>query len=161
MELFSEIYGCYYTVLARILQRAYETGVTRADMEAVAEESGFADTAFHLLPRLVSGEWPLLVAREGRYVSALSSADTRRPPTLLEQAWLKALLADPRMRLFLTDSQLQQLDGLLTTPPLFLPEDFHFYDAVAPGDPYEDAVYRERFRLILNATRQHTPLHIT
>ncbi len=160
MELFSEIYGCYYTVLARVLAGAHRGGLTRAEIESIIEGSGFADTAFHLLPKLISEEWPLLQTRGGRYYSALACGDTARPMSTLEQAWLKALLADPRMRLFLTDPQIQALDGALDTAPLYSPDDFHIYDAASDGDPYDDARYRERFRVILDATEVHTPLYI-
>lgn len=160
MELFSEIYGCYYTVMARILRHAHPGGLARADIEAMIKESGFADTAFHLLPKLISGEWPLLIERDGRFYSILSSADTERPLGTLEQAWLKSLLNDPRMCLFLDDDQIKTLDKALNIEPLFLPGDFHFYDAALDGDSYHEPAYRERFRLILNATKTHTPLYI-
>lgn len=160
MELFSEIYGCYYTVLARMLAYAHHDGATRADLESIIEESGFADTAFHLLPKLVSGEWPLLTERDGRFYSTLASGCTNRPLSTLEQAWLKALLADSRMRLFLDDTQIEALDNALDTKPLFQPDDFHVYDAAIDHDPYEDEIYRERFRVILQATRSQSPLYI-
>lgn len=160
MELFSEIYGCYYTVLARVLAQAHGDGATRADIEAIVEESGFADTAFHLLPKLVSGEWPLLTEQDGRFHSVLASQDTARPLSKLELAWLKALLADPRMRLFLDDEQIIALGNALSTEPLFQPDDFHIYDAATDGDAYENAGYRERFRVILNATKSRIPLYI-
>ncbi len=160
MELFSEIYGCYYAVLARALARAHPDGATRADIEEIIAESGFTDTAFHLLPRLISGEWPLLAERDGRYFSALSSRDTARPLSALEQSWLKALLEDPRMRLFLDDAQIEAIDSALEAKPLFRPDDFHVYDAATDGDPYGDAAYRERFRVILCAAKAHTPLYI-
>ncbi len=160
MELFSEIYGCYYTVLARVLARAHGSSATRAEIEAIVEESGFADTAFHLLPKLISGEWPLLTEHGGRFRSVLSSAETRRPLSALEQAWLKALLADPRMRLFLDDAQLQALDSALPVAPLYQPDDFFTCDAAADGDSYWDDAYRELFRLILAAVKRRTPLRI-
>ncbi len=160
MELFSEIYGCYYTVLARILERAHGSGATRADIEIIIQESGFADTAFHLLPKLVTGEWPLLAEENGRFFSVLSSSHTERPLSMLEQAWLKALLANPRMRLFLDDTQIELISSALIKEPLFQPDDFHAYDASTDGDPYGNAAYRERFRIILNATRNRIPLYI-
>lgn len=160
MELFSEIYGCYYTVLARILAGAHQNGMTRADIEAVIDKSAFADTAFHLLPKLISGEWPLLTERDGRFYSILASGDTTRPLSALERAWLKALLTDPRMRLFLSEAQCAALDGMLDMEPLFQPEDFHLYDAASDGDPYGDTAYREHFQIILNAIKNSVPLRI-
>lgn len=160
MELFSEIYGCYYTVLARVLARAQGVGATQADIESLIQQSGFTDTAFHLLPKLVSGEWPLLREQGGFYRSVLASGDTARPLSTLEQAWLKALLGDPRMRLFLADEQLASLERALSVAPLFTADDFHRYDAASDGDDYTDQLYRARFRIILDALKGPAPLYI-
>lgn len=160
MELFCEIYGCYYTVLARILAKAHSRGITQAGLEAMIQQSGFEDTAFHLLPKLIGGQWPLLTQREGRYHSVLSSGDTKRPLSTLEQAWLKALAADPRMGLFLDDGQRRALDGALAADPLFKPEDFYVYDAAKDGDPYWDETYREQFRVILSAIQNRQRIYV-
>ena len=161
MELFSEIYGCYYTVLARLLERAHPAGLDRTEVEAIVRQSGFADTAFQLLPKLVSGEWPLLNERNGRFYASLASNAVRRPLSDLEKAWLKALLEDPRLRLFLDDAQIAALHAALSgTTPLFQADDFHIYDVAADGDPYTDSGYRARFALILRAIQQKAPLRI-
>jgi len=54
-HLFSEVYGCYFTMVKRILEQA-EIGFTRSEMEAMVQADGFYDTAFHLLPKLFSEE---------------------------------------------------------------------------------------------------------
>lgn len=54
-HLFSEVYGCYFTMAKRILEQA-EIGFTRSEMEAMVQADGFYDTAFHLLPKLFSEE---------------------------------------------------------------------------------------------------------
>ena len=161
MELFSEIYGCYYAVLARLLKRAQPAGLDRAEMEAIVRQSGFADTAFQLLPKLISGEWPLLNERNGRFYASPASGAVRRPLSDLEKAWLKALLEDPRLRLFLDDGQIAALHAALAnTTPLYEADNFHIYDAATDGDPYTDGGYRARFALILKAIQQKAPLRI-
>ena len=79
MELFSEIYGCYYTVVSRILDRA-RPGVTKAEIERIVNDCGFYDSAFHLLPSLFSGEWDLLEEKDKLYYSKLSEP-VKRPLT--------------------------------------------------------------------------------
>lgn len=160
-ELFSEVYGCYYSVVAKILEQAGK-GISRSDMEELVNSHAFYDSAFHLLPKLFSGEWSLLERRaDGRYYSKLSQPETKRPMTNLEKAWLKAFLLDKRILLFVTPDELAALkDSLSDISPLFLAEDFHTYDLAADGDPYEDEDYIKNFRLILKACVTKSPVCI-
>jgi len=159
MELFSEVYGCYFTVVSRILNQA-QNGMTKAEIEQLVDSHGFYDSTFHLLPSLFFGEWKLLDEREGAYFSKIDGK-TKRPLTTLEKSWLKALLNDSRMRLFLDDAQYNELQNSLTdVKPLFLQDDFHLYDRQLDGDDYEDTKYIEHFKTILQATKEKMPLMI-
>ncbi|SHK73400.1 WYL domain-containing protein [Anaerocolumna jejuensis DSM 15929] len=159
--LFSEIYGCYFAVVGKILEQA-GNGISKSDMENLVRSHAFYDTAFHLLPKLFSGEWDLLEQRaDGKYYSKLETDTVSRPMTGLEKAWLKALLADKRIGLFVTQSELTLLEDTLSeVSPLFLPEDFHVFDSAADGDPYEEENYIQNFKIILKACASKTPLHI-
>jgi len=157
MELFSEIYGCYFTVVSRILNNA-EKGLTKSEVEKIVSEGGFYDSAFHLLPALFSGEWNLLREENQVYHSRLSGK-IKRPLTTLEKAWLKALTDDPRIKLFLSDTQLAELQSALADiEPLLRNEDFHVYDRHLDGDDYENAEYIANFKLILKAMNEQKPL---
>lgn len=160
-HLFSEIYGCYFTVVRRILERA-EDGLTRAEIETMVQTDGFYDTAFHLLPKLFSGEWNLMEQKlDGKYYAKLLVKDLTRPMTDLEKAWLKALLSDKRMLLFLTSEELTAVtEALKEVVPLFQQSDFHLYDSALDGDPYEKASYIDNFRVILKACADQSPLCI-
>jgi len=159
MELFSEIYGCYFAVVSRILEKA-QNGLTKAEIEQLVESQGFNDSAFHLLPSLFSSEWNLLEEKDKKYYSRLFGK-VKRPLSILEKSWLKALLGDSRIRLFLDDETISELQNTLAQiTPLFLPEDFHIYDQHRDGDNYEDADYIARFRTIINATKNNSPLII-
>ena len=150
MELFSEIYGCYFSVVSRILNQA-ENGLTKSEIEKLVADGGFYDSAFHLLPALFSGEWNLLREENNTYYSKLKS-QTKRPLTTLEKAWLKALTADPRIQIFLNEAQLEELQkSLADIEPLFLNDDFHVYDKHLDGDNYDDIGYAERFKIIMKA----------
>ena len=158
MELFSEVYGCYYEVTAAILRAA---PLERRQIEALVSQRGYGESTIHLLPKLLDGgTWPLLVARDGWYESRLHTPPSL-PLTLLEASWLKALLADARVRLFLTDEQLAHLaDELADVEPLYRQEDFHCFDRYSDGDPYADEAYRRRFQAILAAMRERAALSI-
>lgn len=159
MELFSEIYGCYYSVVAQILRRAHGNGLTRAEIDRIVSENAFSESVLHLLPRLLGGEWDLLRDEDSQYNSKLEHTETSFPLTQLQKSWLKSLLRDRRIRLFLDEEQLVQLEQFLSTvEPLFDPGDFHIFDAATDGDDFADEGYIGRFRLMLMAIKQKTPL---
>jgi hypothetical protein len=157
MELFSEIYGCYFTVVSRILEQS-QNGLTKIEIEQLVKSHGFYDSTFHLLPALFSCEWNLLDERDKKYYSRLSR-NVKRPLTALEKAWLKALLFDPRIKLFLDEESLVELQKALSDiEPLFMYDDFHIYDQHLDGDKFEDSDYILRFRTIIKAIKEHYPL---
>lgn len=159
MELFSEVYGCYYEVVADILRAA---PLTRRQVEALVGARGYGESTLQLMPKLLDrNAWPLLEEREGQFYSWL-----RHPPVLpvtaLERAWLKALLEDPRIRLFLMDEQLAHLtEALCDVEPLYRQGDFFSFDRYLDGDDYADPDYRRRFQAILAALREGTFLRLT
>ena len=160
-HLFSEVYGCYFTVVRSILEQA-EGGLTRAEIESMVLTDGFYDSAFHLLPKLFSGEWNLMEQRtDGKYYSKLISKDLTRPMTDLEKGWLKALLFDKRIHLFVNSEEAAALsEALKEVSPLFLQSDFHYYDSAADGDPYWEEKYINNFQKILKACENQSPLFI-
>ena len=159
MELFHELYGCYYHVVGRILREAYSEGISRSQIDGIVAEEGFAESGLHLLPRLLDREWDLLREEDGVYRSKLGHADTGLPLTLLQKAWLRALLRDRRIRLFLDEEQIGSLEERFRgVEPLFRVEDFHVFDVAADGDPYDDEEYIGRFRLAMAAIQNKKPL---
>lgn len=88
------------------------------------------------------------------------------PLSLLEKRWLKAILLDPRMRLFFdVDRDADAPDGvaamLSEVEPLFTPEDYVIFDKYKDGDPYTDPGYIRRFRQILDAIRRQNIMRFT
>lgn len=159
MELFSEIYGCYFNVVSRILDQT-QTGMTKSEIEKLVKEGGFYDSAFHLLPALFSNEWSLLNEKDNVYYSRLINP-SKRSLTILEKSWLKALTEDPRIQLFLDAAQLAELrKSLSDVPPLYLNSDFHIYDKHLDGDAFENPDYILRFKVILKAIQEQIPLVI-
>ena len=162
MELFSEIYGCYFTVVSQIIKQAQANpnGLPKAAIEQLVKDNGFYDSTFHLLPALFSSEWNLLEERDKKFHSKLRH-EVKRPLSTLEKSWIKALLSDARIKLFLDEISFAKLqESLSGVEPLYSNGDFHTYDQHLDGDNYEDAGYIERFRVILKATKEQLPLII-
>lgn len=161
MELFSEVYGCYYSVVAQILRQAHGIGLSRANIDRIVAENAFSESSFYLIPRLLGVEWDLLLERNGLHYSKLRHKDTTIPLTSLQKAWLKSLLRDHRIRLFLDDAQFDGLAELLSDiEPLFDPADFHIFDTAADGDNYTDTDYIRHFRMLLAAIKMQKPLPV-
>lgn len=161
MELFDKFYNCYFQAVRHILASSEQRPVTRADMEAACSAYGFSESALAILPKLTKGDWPLL--EEGRSVLShrFSEGALKPPLTVLQKSWLKALAADRRIRLFLTDEELEQLNrDLEGVEPLFSEDDFHYFDRFRDGDDYESPVYREHFQTILQAMEEKRALII-
>ena len=149
--LFSEVYSAYYGAVAKILTKAADGPVSPLRMDEIVRETAFAESVLTVGPALRSGEWPLMTPEEG---SALTHAPVM-PLTLLEKRWLKALLTDPRIRLFDPPAE-----GLEDVAPLFDPGDVYWFDQYLDGDPYGDPEYAARFRTVLTAFRQNRRLFI-
>lgn len=149
--IFSEIYGTYFSVLSRILDRAVEGGLTRPELERIVREQGFAESILTIPEKLTDGSWPLLTDD----LKTPLGHKPRRPLTLLEKRWMKALLSDPRIRLFDPPTE-----GLEDVQPLYPKDAILWYDRYADGDPYEDPAYIAHFRTILTALREKRMLHL-
>ena len=83
----------------------------------------------------------------------------RNPPecplTLTEKRWMKAILQDPRVRLF--DLPEQSLEDVA---PLFTQDMFCWFDRYEDGDPYEDPCYIQNFRLLSQAVIQNREVRL-
>ena len=161
MNLFSELYNCYYQVTAQILRQASINPLTRQQICEIAETEGYQESAMEIVPKLLQGDWELLsVCRDGRFQSRLEK-EPFTPFTSLQKSWLKALLKDERIPLFLSDRQLGELEKLLDgVKPLFDPSDFLYFDRYRDSDPFDSVMYRKHFSRILEAIRCRKPLGI-
>lgn len=149
--LFHEIYGRYYRAVAEILGLAVEGRLTEKELERVARQAAFSESALTIVPALKGQDWQLLT--EG-WQTPLTHPPAM-PTTSLEKRWMKAISLDPRFRLFGVEAK-----GLEGVEPLFRPEDVIAYDRYADGDPYEDEGYIRRFRVILRALREGRKLSL-
>lgn len=161
MNLFSEIYGAYYRIAAKILE---ERSVTPARMNELIRKYGFRDSILFLPPKLdprSEENWGLLKLENGVF-----KAVTQNPPpkivTALQKRWLKAILIDPKIRLFMDDTTIARLDKRLEdVQPLYRSEHFHVADRFSDGDNYVSESYRSVFRTIVEAVRKQQIIDVT
>jgi hypothetical protein len=169
MELFSEIYGCYYNAIRKVLETIEDKGaLTYDEIIEIINETAFIDSAFFIMPYLQSGEWGFLLSEEessmerekhlsknsGHFLSRTTTANYKLPITTIGKAWIKSLLEDKRIKLFLDDNEINSLLKLFNdVPKLFDNEMFYIFDIAKDGDEYTDSNYIKNFRTILNAIK--------
>ena len=147
--LFSEIYGKYYLAVSKILSEAVCGGLTDGRLGEIVREYAFAESMLRIPGALRGGSWPLITED---FRTPIKQAPTM-PLTLLEKRWLKALLSDPRIKLFSPPAS-----GLDDVEPLYDPGVFVWFDRYTDGDPFEDEGYICRFKTVLAAFRERRKL---
>ncbi len=150
MELFSEIYSCYYQVVDCIVREAETRSLTKKEMENICTRHGFAESGLYILPKLLGGEWPLLKHDNEGGFRAVTDGHLPLPLTGLQRSWLKSLLSDSRFRLFFAEEELLILQEYVQDArALWEPEDFYYYDRYTDGDSYTSEEYRAHFQALL------------
>ena len=154
-DIFSEVYGTYYNIVADILGKAASDGLTLEQLKRIVYKDGYEESALELLPALTDERWTLL----NKELKTPLRHKPSMPLTLLQKQWLKAVLLDERVRLFFTDDELASEEKALEdVEPLYRPEQFVFFDRFVDGDDYKSVRYRENFRQILRAMKYHTAI---
>lgn len=152
--LFHEVYGSYYQAVAKILAKAVQGDLSRNDISRIVQQCAFAESWSHLTESLLNGDWPFLDEEFGTELIY----EPEMPLTTLQKRWLKAMLNDPRIRLFLDP---EDVKGLEDVEPLFQQQDIYCFDRYADGDPYKKESYITNFRMILTALREDRWLEVT
>lgn len=149
MALFTETQNVYYQILYRLL--THGAPVTKKDFEEVIATCGFEETSFFLLDCLQSNHWQLFTQKDGLFYSKIGS-DLQIPLSNLQVRFLKTILEDPRIHLFLQAEEITSLsEKLAGVSPLFSQKDFYYTDQFEQGDSFEQEEYQEIFRRILEA----------
>ena len=149
--IFSEIYGSYFKAVSAILSKAVDGVLTERELTRTVLENAFGESLVTIPARLTDGSWPLITTDFGTPLQH----KPQMPLTTLEKQWLKALLLDPRVRLFDPSEE-----GLVDVEPLFTPDQFVYFDRYADGDDYSDPRYIEHFRMIIRAMHEKRKLRV-
>ncbi|MBR4500692.1 MAG: WYL domain-containing protein [Clostridia bacterium] len=149
--LFHEIYGSYYLAAAAILREAVRGKLTGRELQSLVREHAFGESLMTVPDGLKGGKWRLM----HKDLSTPLENEPSMPLTTTEKRWMKALLTDPRIRLFDPD-----MTGLEDVEPLFTPDMTVYYDRYSDGDDYADPGYAARFRTILQALRENRDLYV-
>ena len=147
--LFSEVYGSYFNVVAKVLEQAIDGTLTDKSLYEIVSKNAFSESVMNIPAALKSGEWKLITPE---YKTPIKHKPTM-PLTTLEKRWLKALLDDPRIKLFDVNAK-----GLEDVNPLYNRDTFAYFDKYSDGDDFENPEYIKNFRIILNAIKEKRKL---
>lgn len=158
MKLFSEIYNCYYQVLKSILNTQKYT--TQNDLYTHIQDLGYKESALFIVPKIINGEWNLL-KKEGNVFLSKINNNFYVPLTTLQTSFLKSVLSDEKMQLFLDNKQICSLQALFADiTPLWIPENFYYYDRFSNKDNFTNPAYIQNFRTLVTAikNKQHVDI---
>ena len=160
MNLFSEIYGTYFRAAAKLLEN--EVTDEKTVRETVLRD-GFRDSVLFLPQKLIpSGEdWGLFRRTADGNLRRITKNAPVKVLTRLQKMWLKAKLSDPRIRLFIDEDTLSELEKRLAdVTPLYNREQFCFIDRFLDSDDYSDEKYIQSFRTALDAVKRRRIVYI-
>ena len=180
--LFHEIYSSYYIAVSSILKEAVRGTLTGKKLNALVQEHAFGESLLTIPDGLKGEKWRLI----HKDLSTPLEEEPSMPLTILEKRWMKALLLDPRIRLFMPDMAglegiglkeiglegigLKEIGpeeigiketGLEDVEPLFTPDMIVYYDRYSDGDDYENPEYIRHFRTILQALQEEQDIFVS
>lgn len=157
-ELFSEVYNCYFQVIQSLIGK--HGPISEKELNFRIQNDCFEESILYLLPKLTEKGWGFFEKQDGFLYSNLSD-DFYVPLTDLQKSYLKAILMDEKIRLFLDDKEIEDINALLADiSPLYAPDDFYYYDRFSDKDDYTDPDYRKHFQAIITAIQNHEYLDI-
>ena len=163
--LFQSVCSHYTELYGMILAQASEPQTISKlnSMIAKAVEGQFRDMYLTVSLTELIESGMLNEKQDGWYLSFLHEKQpSARPLMQIERDWLRTILADDRIGLFLTDQEQKALRDLLQDAKiLYDNESFCYYDRYHMGDPVKDAGYQQLMRTLQDALEHARALHIT
>lgn len=159
LEIFSEVYNCYYSVVDAILKKS---PLSKQQIDDIIRCNAFSESVLFLMPKLCNdNRWNLLECnQEDLYASTLKNKPFM-PLTTLEKSWIKSLLLDDKFKLFITDELFKSMEAQLQdVQPLFNVNNFFYFDKFSNGDDYSNISYKSNFLYVLKAIQNKKVLLI-
>lgn len=163
MSIFSEIYGTYFRITSEVLSKGR---LSENEVRDIAAKKGFSDTILFIPEKLIpdksgNSPWNLLSRNPDNTLSSVLKNKPLNLITTLQKRWLKSILSDRRISLFLDETSFEKLsEKLADIKPLYDETLFRTFDAAADGDDYSDTEYRKYFRTIIKSIKEQRLLEI-
>lgn len=151
MEIFDEIFSNNFLAADKILSSLSEAAMKSKDLQKILSEYNSTLKLSELK------KMNLIDSDCGEYITNLEClSDIKRPLTNIELSWLKAVISDEKIHLFLDNNELKQIESLLSeVVPLYSEKDFSFFDRRSNGDKYDSEEYIGNFKKLARAIRNN------
>jgi hypothetical protein len=146
-----------------LLEKASQNEITRKEITNTVAEHGFSESELYFTPDAISQNdgYGLLYKTPAGYRSVLKS-NPAEFLTGLQRRFIKTILQDNRIKLFLNEQEIEELKLLFKeVEPLFNPDDYINVETVQDRDDCCDDKYIRDFRTILSAVQDKKTLTIT
>lgn len=158
-EIFSEVYNCYFQVIKSLIEK--KSRISKNELDFRIKDGGFEESLFYLFPKLIDGEWGFYEKDGASVFKSRLSTDFYVPLTDLQKSYLKAILTDDKIRLFLDDAEIDGINAALDgAEPLYTSGDFYYYDRFTDKDDYTDPKYRKHFQALIQGIKNREYLDI-
>lgn len=158
-EIFSEVYNCYFQVIKSLIEK--KSRISKNELDFRIKDGGFEESLFYLFPKLIDGEWGFYEKDGASVFKSRLSTDFYVPLTDLQKSYLKAILTDDKIRLFLDDAEIDGINAALDgVEPLYTSGDFYYYDRFTDKDDYTDPKYRKHFQALIQGIKNREYLDI-
>ena len=163
--IFSE-FGCDYFECRRRILNKLKTKKTPEEATSIIDTEiqrlGQSDVVRNNISRTpLINEGLLLKNDDGTIQSAFPNM-VQRPFINTELRWIRAILEDRRIGLFLQDGEVKDLLKLLEKyQPLYNVEDVCYFDMYQDGDDFGSELLKKKFSMLCEAIRYRKPLAVT
>jgi predicted DNA-binding transcriptional regulator YafY len=161
-NIYNEIYGLYYFMIQKILERSYEVPITLKEINKIVCEYGFSESSLYFTPEVTSqGEGYNLLKKSGEGYTSLLKSRPVKFLTDLQKSFLNSMLADKKISLFLDDNMRKELNEAFSdVVTLFNVDDIVLTETALDSDDYSNEKYTSNFRAILSAIKNNNTMRI-
>ncbi len=147
--IFNEVFSAYYTVLREIIN---SKPMDNKELQLFIKARSSDESNLFLLDNFE--KYSFLEEINGKWQSKLEGK-IEQPFTDLEKSWLRAVISDPKIKLFADEYEINILDSMLgDVEPLFDWSFFHYFDQNSEKIDFSSEEYINKFRLLKKAIEE-------
>lgn len=166
---FSELYSKYYTLTQHLLGLASDEPISLSKLREVVTTEGFLESPLSLIPPLTMQDeesYHLLIKEASTTKDATYRSILKHTPkpclTNLELEWMKSLLSDQKLHLFLDEEDIYLLKKALSRhDALITPESFSYVRQNTSKKTYTSSQYAQCFKTLLTALQEEKQVTLT
>lgn len=158
MEIFSEIYSCYFNAMSEILDSSIDDEISNETIEKIIQRIAFSESSLYILPKIKNNKWSFFENNKSKIKN-----ETSYPLTKMQKMWLCSIFNDIRINLFFDKNAIDKFKKYFKDnkiKPLFDKDDFYAFDQFRLGDNYFDKFYIEKFKILSKAVKNLEVLKI-